>query len=73
MPRSGAGYVYGSSDAKNGDYLIYRLDSVQSSDSQMDPETQKAFADFLNEQRFIAEYSELSLTIQENSKVVRTN
>ena len=73
LPRSGAGYVYGSSVAKNGDYLIYRLDSVQSSDSQMDPETQKAFADFLNEQRFIAEYSELSLTIQENSKVVRTN
>ena len=40
LPRSGAGYVYGSSVAKNGDYLIYRLVSVQCSDSQMDPETQ---------------------------------
>jgi len=73
MPRSKAGNAYDSSMSKNGDYLIYRLDSVNNNDTQIDPETEKAFFDYLNDQRAIAEYSELLFTIQENSIVTRAN
>ena len=73
LPRSKMGDVYGSSVTGNGDYLIYRLDSVSTKQEKMDEETRKAFYDYLNDQRAIAEYSELQFTVQENSNVTRAN
>jgi len=73
LPRSKAGNVHGSSVSKNGDYLIYRLDSVESKVTQMDAETKKGFSDYLTDQRTLSEYSELSFAFQENSEVTRPN
>ena len=73
LPRSKAGSVYEASISNNGDYLIYRLDSVQNNDVQMNQETEKAFSEYLIDQRVLAEYSELLFATQENSAVTRTN
>ena len=73
LPRSKAGNAYGSSIAKNGDYIIYRLDSVKNTGTEMEAETRKDFSDYLTDQRTISEYSELLFAVQENSEVTRTN
>ena len=73
LPRSKAGSVYEASASNNGDYLIYRLDSVQNNDVQINQETEKAFSEYLTDQRALAEYSELLFATQENSVVTRTN
>jgi hypothetical protein len=73
LPRSKVGNVYGSSVAKNGDYLIYRLDSVENTATEMDAETKESFSDYLTDQRTLSEYSELLFAVQENSEVTRTN
>ncbi len=73
LPRSQAGNSYGSSVLKNGDYLIYRLDSVKNNETEIDPEIRKGFVDYLNEEKLLSEYSELLFTVQENSEVTRTN
>ena len=73
LPRSKAGSVYEASVSNNGDYLIYRLDSVQNKDVQMNQETENAFSEYLTDQRVLAEYSELLFATQENSAVIRTN
>ena len=72
LPRSKAGKVYGSSVSRNGDYLVYRLDSVKNQNTEMDPESKKGFFDYLTDQRVLSEYSELLFTVQENSKVTRS-
>ena len=72
LPRSKAGKVYGSSVSRNGDYLVYRLDSVKNQDTEMDPESKKGFFDYLTDQRVLAEYSELLFAVQENSKVTKS-
>ena len=72
LPRSKAGKVYGSSVSRNGDYLVYRLDSVNNQDTEMDPESKKGFFDYLSDQRVLAEYSELLFAVQENSKVTKS-
>ena len=72
LPRSKAGKVYGSSVSRNGDYLVYRLDSVNNQDTEMDPESKEGFFDYLSDQRVLAEYSELLFAVQENSKVTRS-
>ena len=73
LSRSKAGKAYGSSISKNGDYLIYRLDSVENTETEMDAETRKGFSDYLTNQRTLSEYSELLFAVQENSEVTRTN
>ena len=73
LPRSQAGNAYGSSVLKNGDYLIYRLDSVKNNETEMDPEIRKRFVEYLNEEKLLSEYSELLFAVQENSEVTRTN
>ncbi len=73
LPRSQAGNAYGSSVLKNGDYLIYRLDSVKNNETEIDPEIRKGFVDYLNEEKLLSEYSELLFAVQENSEVTRTN
>ena len=39
----------------------------------MNQETEKAFSEYLIDQRVLAEYSELLFATQENSAVTRTN
>ena len=73
LPRSKVGSTYGSSITKNGDYIIYRLDSVKNKGTEMDAETRKGFSDYLTDQRVLSEYSELLFAVQENSEVTRTN
>ena len=73
LPRSKVGSTYGSSITKNGDYIIYRLDSVKNKETEMDAETRKGFSDYLTDQRVLSEYSELLFAVQENSEVTRTN
>ena len=73
LPRSQAGNTYGSSVLKNGDYLIYRLDSVKNNETEIDPEIRKGFVEYLNEEKLLSEYSELLFAVQENSEVTRTN
>jgi len=73
LQRSKAGSTYGSSITKNGDYIIYRLDSVKNQETEMDAETRKGFSDYLSDQRVLSEYSELLFAVQENSEVTRTN
>ena len=73
LPRSQAGNAYGSSVLKNGDYLIFRLDSVKNNETEIDPEIRKGFVDYLNEEKLLSEYSELLFAVQENSEVTRTN
>ena len=73
LPRSKAGNAYEASVSNNGDYLIYRFDSVQNNEVQMNQETEKGFSEYLIDQRVLAEYSELLFATQENSAVTRTN
>ena len=73
LPRSQARNAYGSSVLKNGDYLIYRLDSVKNNVTEIDPETRKGFVEYLNEEKLLSEYSEVLFAVQENSEVTRTN
>ncbi len=73
LPRSKVGRTYGSSVTKNGDYIIYRLDSVKNKETEMDADTRKGFSDYLTDQRVLSEYSELLFAVQENSEVTRTN
>ena len=73
LPRSKAGAIYGFSVSNSGDYLLYRLDAVSNNENQMDTETQSSFFEYLNDQRALAEYSELLFAVQENSTVTRTD
>ena len=73
LPRANSGNAYGSSVAVNGDFLIYRLDAVSNSTAQVDSNNEEGFYDYLNEQRALAEYSELFFAVQENSTVTRSN
>ena len=73
LPRSKEGNTYGSSIAKNGDYIIYRLDSVKNTGTDMDEETRKDFSNYITDQRTLSEYSELLFAVQENSEVTRSN
>ena len=73
LPRANSGNAYGSSVAVNGDFLIYRLDAVSTSTAQVDSNSEEGFYDYLNEQRALAEYSELFFAVQENSTVTRSN
>ena len=73
LPKSRAGSAYGFSIAMSGDYLIYRLDSVENTEILMDAETKKGFSDYLTDQRVLSEYSELLFAVQENLEVIRTN
>jgi len=73
LPKSRAGSAYGFSIAMSGDYLIYRLDSVENTEIFMDAETKKGFSDYLTDQRVLSEYSELLFAVQENLEVIRTN
>ena len=73
MPRSQSGNTYGSSIAQNGDYLIYRLDSVRQGSNALNAEDMKGIKNFLNQQKGISEITELQTVIQRGLSVEQYN
>ena len=73
MPRSQSGNTYGSSIAQNGDYLIYRLDSVRQGSNALNAEDMEGIKDFLNQQKGISEITELQTVIQRGLSVEQYN
>ena len=73
MPRSQSGNTYGSSIAQNGDYLIYRLDSVRQGSNASNAEDMEGIKNFLNQQKGISEITELQTVIQRGLTVEQYN
>ena len=73
MPRSQSGNTYGSSIAQNGDYLIYRLDSVRQGSNALNAEDMEGIKNFLNQQKGISEITELQTVIQRGLSVEQYN
>ena len=73
LPRSQAGNSYGSSILQNGDSLIYRLDTIREGDNSLNEESKQEFKNLLNQQKTIAELSDLQQYLEENISVVRVN
>jgi peptidyl-prolyl cis-trans isomerase D len=73
MPRSQSGNTYGSSIAQNGDYLIYRLDSVRQGSNILSKEDMEGIKNFLNQQKGISEITELQTVIQRGLTVEQYN
>ena len=73
MPRSQSGNTYGSSIAQNGDYLIYRLDSVRQGSNVLKAEDMEGIKNFLTQQKGISEITELQTVIQRGLTVEQYN
>ena len=73
LPRSKAGNVYGSSLTQNGDYLVYRLDSVREGIKSTEEINLDDVNNFLNQQNSISEMSELQSLILKGLSVQRYN
>ena len=73
MPRSQSGNTYGSAIAQNGDYLIYRLDSVRQGSNALNAEDMEGIKNFLNQQKGISEITELQTVIQRGLTVEQYN
>ena len=73
MPRSQSRTTYGSSIAQNGDYLIYRLDSVRQGSNASNAEDMEGIKNFLNQQKGISEITELQTVIQRGLTVEQYN
>ena len=73
LPRYSAGNIFGTSQSSNGDYLLFRLDSVKEGDSELGDEEISNVSDFLNQQRNISEIGELQLALQNSINIVRMN
>ena len=73
MPRSQSGNTYGSSIAQNGDYLIYRLDSVRQGSNALNAEDMEGIKNFLTQQKGISEITELQTVIQRGLTVEQYN
>lgn len=73
LPRYSAGNVFDTSQSSNGDYLLFRLDSVKEGDSELGDEEISNVSDFLNQQRNISEIGELQLALQNSVNIVRMN
>jgi len=73
LPRSQAGKSYGSTILQNGDSLIYRLDMIREGDNSLNEESKEEFKNLLNQQKTIAELSDLQQYLEENISVVRVN
>ena len=73
MPRSQSGNTYGSAIAQNGDYLIYRLDSVRQGSNVLKAEDMEGIKNFLTQQKGISEITELQTVIQRGLTVEQYN
>ena len=73
LPRSGAGSAHSSVNMSNGDLILYRLDAVESGQTDLDAEQMANLSNFLNQQKALAELSEIQLSIQNSLKIERFN
>ncbi len=73
LPRSGAGSAYSSVNMSNGDLILYRLDAVESGQTDLDSEQMANLSNFLNQQKALAELSEIQLSLQNSLKIERFN
>ena len=73
LPRSEEGSAYGSSLTQNGDYLLYRLDSVRDGKAAMEEVALEQVNSFLSQQKSLSELSEFQTQLQKEIKVERFN
>ncbi len=73
LPRSEIGKVYSNAELSNGDKIVYRLDSVQSGQSDLSDEQLKSLTEFLNQQKSISEITEIQLSLQNSINIERYN
>ena len=73
LPRSGAGSVHSSVNMSNGDLILFRLDAVESGQTDLDTEQMANLSNFLNQQKSLAELSEIQLSLQNSLKIERFN
>jgi peptidyl-prolyl cis-trans isomerase D len=73
LPRSGVGSVHSSVNMSNGDLILYRLDEVKSGQTDLDTEQMANLSNFLNQQKSLAELSEIQLSLQNSLKIERFN
>ena len=73
LPRSGAGSAHSSVNMSNGDLILYRLDAVESGQTDLDTEQMTNLSNFLNQQKSLAELSEIQLSLQNSLKIERFN
>lgn len=73
LPRSVAGNAYDTSESSNGDYLLFRLDTVKEGKSEMSDQEITNISNFLNQQKNITEIGELQLALQESISIERMN
>ena len=73
LPRSGAGSAHSSVNMSNGDLILYRLDEVESGQTELDAEQMANLSNFLNQQKALAELSEIQLSLQNSIKIERLN
>ena len=69
LPRSQAGDVFGSAVLQNGDSIIFRLDAVNESTSEITEENIAGIKNFLNQQKTISELSELQEFIKQGLSI----
>ena len=67
------GNTYGSSQASNGDFILYRLDKVTDATNILKEEELTNISNYLNQQKSINEIGELQLTLQNSINVQRLN
>jgi hypothetical protein len=68
-----AGNAYDTSESSNGDYLLFRLDTVKEGKSEMSDQEMTNISNFLNQQKNITEIGELQLALQESISIERMN
>ena len=73
LPRSGVGNIHSSVNMSNGDLILFRLDAVESGQTDLDKEQKANLNNFLNQQKSLAELSELQLSLQNSLKIERFN
>ena len=73
LPRSGVGNLHSSVNMSNGDLILFRLDAVESGQTDLDEEQKTNLNNFLNQQKSLAELSELQLSLQNSLKIERFN
>jgi len=73
LPRSGVGNIHSSVNMSNGDLILFRLDAVESGQTDLDEEQKTNLNNFLNQQKSLAELSELQLSLQNSLKIERFN
>ena len=73
LSRSEIGKAYSNAALSNGDSIVYRLDSVQSGQSDLSSEQLTNLTEFLNQQKAVSEITEIQLSLQDSINIERYN